>query len=303
MISQRTKTGEEARLHIESLKAQGVPVMNAHHDPRLLTMTDEEQYRYLANFLENGPPPAGPVRAETASSDGSPAPAAGGFQPGSLALPNRSERYTLPNGQVLWVHPCSTLESIELNARSIKETQKSHGGQLRTEEDWTQADVALEQKLRGCVYQVIFACRTGPDPASPRFFGDEHAEELRREPGYFDAIREIAAISDSLMAGQGEAAALKEAMSRFFGFLGAKWAPTWCSLLKEGSSEMLMESLHGALEDFGRSACALSLPSALSVGTLAVMHWQLQEQTPSFAPSPENSEPVPLTVVPGTAES
>lgn len=300
-----TLTGEAARQYIENLKAQGVPVMRAHHDPRLATMTVEEQHRYLANFLENGPPPEGPVRAENASSASEPAPAAGGgFQPGTLALPNRAERYTLPNGQALWVHPASTEEAIATNAKAIEETQKSHNGQLRTEADWMEPSVALEQKIRSWVHQVIFVCRQGPERTAARFFGAEHADELRCEPGYFDSIREICAISDALMAGQGEAAALREAMGRFFGFVGEKWAPTWCSLLKEGSSEMLTESLLGALEDFGRSASALSRPSALSVGTLTVIHWQLQEQTPSFAPSPENSEPSsdegnPLTVISG----
>jgi hypothetical protein len=299
-MSSETLTGEAARQYIENLKAQGVPVMKPHHDPRLLTMTPEEQAAYLVEFMENGPPPEGPVRSDDPPV--APAPAAGGgFRPGTLALPGRSERYTLPNGQTLWVHPCSTEEAIALNVKAIEETQKSHNGQLRTEADWQEISVQLEQKLRGNVHQAIFACRTGPEPTSARFFGPEHADELRREPGYFDSIREIAAISDALMAGQGEAAALKEALARFFAFLGEKWAPTWCSLLKEGSSPMLTEALSGALTDFGRSASALSQPNALSVGTLAVMHWQLQEQTPSSAPSGE-SEGTPLTVVAGGEE-
>lgn len=282
-----TLTGEAARQHIENLKAQGVPVMKAHHDPRLLTMSPEEQHAYLADFLENGPPPEGPAREEA------PAAGAGGFNGASLALEGRSERYTLPNGQALWVHPCSMEEAIWVNTRALADTAKEHG---LTAQDpgWQGREVQVEQTLRAQVYQVIACCRQGPEVTSPKFFEGRHADTLRREPGYVNAVQEIVALSDRLATGQGEAAALREAMGRFFGVAGGRWGRTWLSRLTTDCSPAVMEAFLGALEDFARSACALSQPSALSAGTVGVLAMQLEQQTPT-----EASDAPALTVVGG----
>jgi hypothetical protein len=50
-----------------------------------------------------------------------------------------------------------------------------------------------------------------------------------------------------------------------------------------------MEAFLGALEDFGNSASAFAQPNSLSAGTLSVLTWQLQQQTPmdpSSGPEP-----------------
>jgi hypothetical protein len=281
-----TLTGEEARQYIERLKAQGVPVMRPHHDPRLLTMTAEEQQAYLADFLENGPPPDGPVSQTEAAP--AVAPAGGGFQPGPLALEGRSERYTLPNGQTLWVHPCSMEEAIWVNSRALADTGKAHGLSAN-DAGWGERDVQLENTLRAQVYQVIACCRQGPEGTAEKFFQPQHAEHLRREPGYVNAVQEICALSDRLATGKGEAEAFREAMARFFAVAGGTWAKTWHSLLIMDCSPEPMEAFLGALEDFGNSASAFAQPNSLSAGTLSVLTWQLQQQTPmdpSSGPEP-----------------
>ncbi len=284
-MSAPTLTGEEGRRYIENLKAQGVPVMKAHHDPRLLTMTPEEQQAYLADFLENGPPPEGPVRGAEPSPAS--APAGGGFQPSSLALEGRSERYTLPNGQTLWVHPCSMEEAIWLNSRASADTAKENS-LLPESPEWNDRAIKLENLLRAQVYQVIACCRQEEETTSPKFFQQSDAAELRREPGYVGAVQDICAISDRLTAGKGEGQAFREAMAGFFEVAGGKWARTWHSLLTTDCSPENMEIFLGALEDFADSACAYTQPGSLSAGTLSVLTWQLQQQTPTLPlPGPE----------------
>jgi hypothetical protein len=287
-MSTPTLTGEAARQYIENLKAQGVPVMKAHHDPRLLTMSIEEQQAYLADFLENGPPPEGPVRGGPPSAD-APAPAAGGgFRRGVLALAGRSERYTLPNGDTLWAHPCSMEEAIWVNSRALADTGKAHGLSAN-DPGWGERDVQLENTLRAQVYQVIACCRQGPEVTDAKFFLESDADELRREPGYVNAVQEICALSDRLAGGRAEGEAFREAMARFFGSGVGPWLKTWHSLLTTDCSPQHMEAFLGALEDFADSASAYAQPTALSAGMISVLTWQLQQQTPSFAPSGESS--------------
>jgi hypothetical protein len=296
-MSAPTLTGEEARQYIENLKAQGVPVGKAHHDPRLLTMTPEEQQAYLADFLENGPPPDGPVRGGPPSAD-APAPAAGGFQPAAFALEGRSERYCLPNGQQLFVCPCSMEEAIWVNSRALADTGKAHGLSAN-DPGWGERDVQLENTLRAQVYQVIACCRQGPEASSEKFFTPSHADVLRREPGYVNAVQEICALSDRLAGGQAEGVAFREAMARFFAVAGGTWARTWHSLLTTDCSPEHMEAFLGALEDFADSACAYAQPTSLSAGTVSVLTWQLQQQTPGPSSGPEASETKPVLTVVG----
>jgi hypothetical protein len=249
------------------MKARGVPVGRLHEDPRLAEMTLEERHRYLADFLEHGPPPAGPVRDEAPPSVS--APAAGGFQRTPLSLGDRSERYPLPNCQTLWVHPCSVDDKIFINCRSVEDTAKTR--QLGDEPTaFAARAVQMETIIRAQVYQVVACCRQGAEPTSAPFFQPADAEYLRREPGYINAIEEICAISDSLTAGRSESAALKEAMAYFFSRT-QRWAETWCSRLATGSSESSLPEFLANLEDFGRSASALSQPSGCFPGSLAVL--------------------------------
>lgn len=180
-------------------------------------------------------------------------------------------------------------EAIWVNTRAMEDTAKARG-LTANDSGWTARETQLESTLRAQVYQVIACCRQGPEADSPKFFEQRHSETLRREPGYVNAVQDIVALSDRLAVGQGEAAALKEAMCRFFAWVGENWAPTWCSLLTTDCSPAVMEAFLGNLEDYARSACALSQPTGLSAGSLWVMTQVLQVPSQNSAP-PVVNEP------------
>lgn len=197
--------------------------------------------------------PDGPVM------EGASSPAAGDddlFNPDDLSLPTyRAERYRMPGGKGhVWVHPISVEEAVWVNSQAQKEVERLQG--------LTPYEANLQRIFRAQVYQVILACRKGPEPTATRIFHPDHAEKLRKNPGWIEAIQQIAALSDQIAGGETEAARLREALTDFFDRAGS-WLGT-CALRLTGASETLQSASLAALAAFATSVSSMRQPEKLT---------------------------------------
>lgn len=248
-------------------------------DRRLLNMTEAERFEYLKQVSRSGgqvpadrvtgsgeavtaPPAAAAPTATPAAPERPP----GVFDPAALytGLEDRSERYTMPGGDVVWVHAPSVADARWVNDQGFLAIRRagllSNNPRLDEEKQKELGQRALiSGQFFGQVYQVIAVCRQGPKISDPKVFEAEHAEALLNNPGWSEAVQEIAGISDRLAVGRSEAAAYREVAASFFGVM-ASWLETWCSRLTTDSLPCFTE----ILTDFASSARVMTQPGALS---------------------------------------
>lgn len=227
----------------------------AYEEPRLANAPLEEKLRYLEGVVKNGPPPRGPVleRPEPA-----PTVPVGIFDPSGLfqALDGRAEPYRMPNGQQVWVHPVSIEQVAWITRQVLREIRKA--GLMKEPDSQEQAqERQVESELRSRVWYAVHVCRQGPEPDAPEVFPDKAraAEALRRNPGYLQAVTEIAALAESLSSGKSEWAALKEQVSGFFGRMES-WLASLASLseteLPTGSCRRVLQDCASSISSIGR---------------------------------------------------
>lgn len=262
------RVGEAGRQYIQALQADGAVAVKPEALPSdWEQMSEQERQQYmLRRYKENeaGITPTGPVRNAPAASAG--AAESDTFDPDApdAILTGRAERYRMPNGKWVWVHPCSVEEATVINARTLRMTAERHGLGDLTDKRWNSPEMSADRTLRGQAMQVIHCCRRGKEATSAPIFDPlKHVEWLMREPGYLEAIQEICALSDRLSNGQGEAEALKEAMIGFFQ-RAQQWAETWHGLLSTDSGPTSLPDFCANLEDFAASASCMKQPEALS---------------------------------------
>jgi hypothetical protein len=189
----------------------------AYVEPHLATAPREEQVEYLRGFIANGPPPSRPVLEQ---SQALPSVPAGIFDPAALfqALDGRAEPYTMPNGQKVWVHPVSVEQVSWITRQVLRELRKA--GLMKEPDSQEQAqERQIESEMRSRVWYAVQCCKQGPEADAAQVFPDPHraAEALRRNPGYLQAVTEIAGLAERLSQGKSEWAALKEQLAGFFG--------------------------------------------------------------------------------------
>lgn len=207
------------------------------------TWTPEERAEKLAQtrrIAAYGPDPEGPVMTKRQGESAAPSPADLFTEADLESFCYRSEPYAMPGGKRVWVHPVSIEEAAALNIRALQEVRRLN---LPPEE------AAVQHRLRAQVWQVIAACRKGPEPEAARVFGPEKAEYLRRNPGWLGAVQGICALSDSLSEGETEAQRLREALSGFFEQLQARLSTLsshW-STASPGNTEASSEVLEGCV--------------------------------------------------------
>lgn len=238
----------------------GVPVGRVYEEPRLKDASQEEKELYLRGVVANGPPREGPVLpAETPQ----PAPSSGIFDPNTLLLPleGRSERFTMPDGTSLWVHPASLEDAARANRLALSEVKK-----LGLMTEGKQEEAQLEARMRAMVYQVVYVCRTGAKTSAPLVFQEQHAAALRRNPGYVEAVQQICAISDRLAEGKSEADLLRESFADFFGAM-EKALATFSS----DETSNCSPALRKWLADFAHSVSVLRQRSRLSANDIGLL--------------------------------
>jgi hypothetical protein len=261
------RTGEEARRYIDNMKAEGAVAVRPEKIDGWEQMTEEEQRQALLQRFkqrEAGVLTHGPMREPVAAADAGDPDLFSPDDPTAI-LSGRAERYRMPNGKWVWVHPCSAEEATVINARAIHITQERHNLGGLEDKRWDSPEIAVERQIRGKVLQAIHCCRKGPEATSGAIFSDplKHAEWLMREPGYVDAIEEIVVLSNSLSSGIAEAAFLKEAMIGFFARLQS-FAETWNGRLSADSGPTLLPEFCKRLEDCATSASSMKQPESLS---------------------------------------
>ncbi len=171
---------------------------------------------------EFGAPPQGPVTEAPVSSNGH-APE-GIFSAADLYdfMPS-AVQYPMPNGKSVWVHPMSPEEVTWLNLMAFREVQR-----LAVEAD----EAGYLRQERAKIWQVVACCRVGETGDAPRVFQPENAAALRRNRGWWQAVRDICRISDGLGS---QETALTETLRDFFGILAEALHSTSSSLPNEGS--------------------------------------------------------------------
>lgn len=188
-----------------------------------------------------GPDPAPPVGVETAPA--APAntdeeAAAELFSAADLAAYIApAERYVMPGGKALWVHPLSLDEVVWVNAQALKAVRRTPPADDGEAQLQTQAWVQ--------VFQVVACCRKGADAAAGTVFGPEDAEKLRRNRGWWESIQQIAALSDRLGS---ESVPLDGILAGFFGAMES-WLTT-CSSPSNTGSPGISPEVAGACGQF-----------------------------------------------------
>lgn len=237
---------------------------------RLKHLSDEEQRKALVEEIRHGGEREAPVMRPT------PAPASapdGIFDPAALTavIPYRSERYRMPDGKWVWVHPLSMADYAFISRQVSKDLRRLglvQEGLSRTAAIDQAKEAAMEAQSRGAVWTVVCCCRQGEAPSAPVIFQLSHADELRKNPGWAKAVEEIAALAEALANGQSETALLRELMTGFFGRMGS-WLTTLHGQLSSAvgtSSEMdpkaasaLFQAGLAQLEDFAGSVSSLNV--------------------------------------------
>lgn len=280
------RVGAEAKQFIEAKIADGERPITPEHMEGWDRLTEEEQRAaLLRRFREDeaGVRVQGPVRQPPAAPDAADPDTFDPDAPEAI-LTGRSERYRMPNGKWVHIHPCSLEESTVINAQAIRVTAERRGLGGLEDRRWDTPELSVERRLRAQVMQVIHCCRKGPEITSPLTFDPlKHTEWLMREPGYVDAIQEIAAISNALGQGAAESALLKEAMIGFFA-RAQSWAETWHGRLSADSGPTSLPDFCDVLEDFAASASSMKQPEALCPE--AWFAWQLILRDAEPAPEP-----------------
>ena len=245
-----------------------MPSYTLEHAPELEGADQETIYRRLRQHLTTGVEPRVALAPEPAAGSPPtppvapapiPAPASIDgpiFDAGDLFAPiQRAERYSMPNGKAVWVHPVSVEEAGMINRRALAETMRL--GIVAPDQEASRAqqgEMQVEMLNRARVWQAVFCCRAGPELAAARIFGPEHAAGLLRNPGYLSAIQEICTISDRLSEGKAETEVLRESLVRFFETVG-RWLLTCAGLAREG------QFIDLEISAFARLACSASLQS------------------------------------------
>ncbi len=135
--------------------------------------------------------------------------------------------YEMPGGGGIWVHPLSDEEINWMNLQAAREVRA-----LRLPED-QEAERAVLQQARARVWQVILSARQGEEPGAAQVLRPEDAPALRRNPGWWQAVRNICRLSDSLGADE---AVLLETMRDFFEAQAAALLSLSSSLSSEGGA-------------------------------------------------------------------
>jgi hypothetical protein len=191
--------------------------MASNPHPKLSREQRNQMRERAIALLSHGPGPEQP-RLQPAPDD-----AGEVFHASALGQPlSLAERYQMPNGKFLWVHPASVEEEIWINVQAANEVRK-------LVEDGAKLSPAVEQYqslVRGRVYQVLCVCRTGQEPGSPLVFSVADAARLRTNPAYRAAVKEICAISDRLSGDE----FTRSAFESFFGGLEERLAVLSTSL-------------------------------------------------------------------------
>ncbi len=196
-------------------------------------------------------------------------------------------RYEMPGGGAVWVHPLSDDEITWLNLQAAREIKA-----LRLEGEQAEYAGALQQ-ARAQVWQVILSCRQSEDEGSPLVFRFEDAPALRRNRGFWHAVRNICRLSDSIGADE---APLLETMRDFFGELG------------EGLHSLSSSSSNGAgetgslvaLTRLGSLVSSIRRRGKLTQADLTTLRALLEapaqaEPTPTSAPSSDPGRPGPMS--------
>lgn len=143
------------------------------------------------------------------------------------ALEERCEWYTMPNRKRVCVHPISGEETIWVQKQVLRELRAQ--GLLREttpeEAKVLQPELQSQAVVRGYVWTAIAVCRKGEDILSKKVFKPQHADALRRNPGWIEAAQAIAQVAERLGQGESEAAFLRRLVAGFFDQLG-HWLPT-----------------------------------------------------------------------------
>jgi hypothetical protein len=202
-----------------------------------------EALEAVARAAQYGAPPPPPVREEPGVSR--PKTPEGIFSAADLYyFSPQPVAYRMPNKKAVWVHPCSDEEIAWLTLQSFREMR-----QVVIEDE---AAKEFERRRRAQVYQVICCARTGEEPDAPQVFKPEDAAALRRNRGWWRAVREICARSDALGT---DDETLSEDLRDFFDGL-RQWAET----LSSASNG----SVPGALAQFGSFVSAIKQRGTLS---------------------------------------
>lgn len=229
------------------------PDGSAYAEPHLEQVPLDEKLRYLEGVVRNGPPPARPLIEHPQAPPTVPT---GIFDPAALfqALDGRAEPYVMPNGQKVWVHPVSVEQVAWITRQVLRELRKA--GLMKEPDSQEQAqERQIESEMRSRVWYAVQCCRQGPEADAPPVFPDLHraAEALRRNPGYLQAVTEIAGLAERLSQGRSEWAALKEQLQGFFGRMES-WLTTLTSL---SETDLPPGSCRRVLADYASSVSSI----------------------------------------------
>lgn len=115
-----------------------------------------------------------------------------------------AEVVTMPKGLKAWVHPVCDEEALWLNTQAAREAKAR---------DCKDAEEALDWRIRRArAYQVIMACRVGPEAGAERIFHPKHADAVQRNLP-LATIETVVSTSDRLGLG---ADVERQAIADFF---------------------------------------------------------------------------------------
>lgn len=152
-----------------------------------------------------------------------------------LTVATAAERFRMPGGKFVWVHP--------MNAEGVAFANIQAAREVAALPVTTDRERSIHFELRVKIWQVIRCCKRGPEVNALPCFQPESAEVFRRNP-YWETVKRICALSDSL--GEGDDV-LPQAVRAFFGRV-RNYVTTCASRLPTGSPELSV--LRTALEDF-----------------------------------------------------
>jgi hypothetical protein len=156
-----------------------------------ITAADMEETRRAALY---GDEPQGPVTSLPATSEGD------AFSVDDLlALAPAAAPFTMPNGRTVWVHRLGLDDVGWLNVMALKDVKRLAITDPQEER--------IRYEHAAWVYQVICACRLGPDLGARKVFQPDHADVIRRNLPW-ETIRKIVALSDRMGEGDDQLPAM-----------------------------------------------------------------------------------------------